>query len=126
MTRIRRALIVAGALVTAYGLAGVLFDPGVLLFLAAVVVFHDLVWMPVVLAFGALVARPVARFVAIVAASVLVVGVPLVVAQPPAGNPSVLPLDYGRNLLFVLAALLAAAVLVAAYRRRRRVPPRGR
>ena len=117
MTLLRRALIGFGVLVTAYGIWGVLPEPGVLLFLAAVVVAYDLVWMPVVLLAGAVLRRPVARMAALVAASVLVVGVPLVVAARPADNPSVLPLDYGRNLLAVLAGI---AVAGAVFRRGRK------
>ncbi|MDY7089619.1 MAG: hypothetical protein SYR96_31505 [Actinomycetota bacterium] len=113
MTGLRRALIVSGVLVTAYGIWGVLPDPGVLLFLAAMVVAHDLVWMPVVLLTGAVLRRPIARTVALAAASVLVVGLPLVVARRPADNPSVLPLDYGRNLLAVLAGIVVAGALTA-------------
>lgn len=118
MTWLRRALIGFGVLVTAYGIWGVLPEPGVLLFLAAVVVAHDLVWMPVVLLAGAFLRRPVARMAALVAASVLVVGVPLVVAARPADNPSVLPLDYGRNLLAVLAGIAVAGVVFRRGRKR--------
>lgn len=125
MTSLRRALIVGGAVVTAYGVWGVLPDPGVLLFLAAVVVAHDLVWMPFVLLAGTVLRRPITRMAALVAASVLVVGLPLVVAQRPPGNPSVLPLDYGRNLLALLAGIAVAAVVIRR-RRKRTERPAGR
>ncbi|GAB2602489.1 hypothetical protein Aab01nite_62490 [Paractinoplanes abujensis] len=115
-----RALIGLGVLVTAYGIGGVVTEPGVLLFLAVLVVAHDLVWMPIVLVAGALLKPAIARVAALVAASLLVVGVPLVLGGRPAGNPSVLPLDYGRNLLAVLAGVAVAAALTGWYRRSRK------
>ncbi|WP_249999154.1 hypothetical protein [Actinoplanes sp. M2I2] len=128
MTRLRAALVGSGALLMAYAVAGALTDPGVkpfgvVLFLAAVLVAHDAVWMPVVLAAGALLGRfvarrhrPVVRAAALMAASLLVVAVPLVVAVRPADNPSVLPLAYGRDLVLTLAALAAGTILVVAFR----------
>jgi hypothetical protein len=120
VTRTRRALIGLGVLVTAYGIGGVPTDSGVLLFLIAMIVAHDLVWMPIVLVTGVILRPAIARGAALLAASVLVVGVPLVVGGRPAGNPSVLPLDYGRNLLAVLAGVTVAAALAGAYRRNRK------
>jgi len=60
--RTRVALVVAGAVLIAYAMVGVLADAdadpiGVLVFLLAVLVGHDLVWMPVLLAAGLLIAR---------------------------------------------------------------------
>ncbi|MFC4066206.1 hypothetical protein [Actinoplanes subglobosus] len=107
-----------------YAVAGALHDPdvepaGVLIFLVAVLLAHDLIWMPAVLATGALLARHVPRrhrpavITAILCAvSVTVVALPLVLGfgRPP-DNPSALPLPYPRNLLAVLLALAVAAVL---------------
>ncbi|MBL7258143.1 hypothetical protein [Paractinoplanes lichenicola] len=98
----RRALIVAGVVVMAYGLIGVLGDPGVLVFLIAVLVLHDAVFLPLVLAAGALIGRrPVVRASAVIGLSASVVGLPLVVT----GDSS-----YGWGLLLILTALAVVAV----------------
>lgn len=126
----RRALIVAGVLTAGYGVGSALLDDdvklgGVVLFLAAVLVVHDLVLLPAVLGLGALLARfvpPRAR-AAVQAAGVVVlpvtlVALPLVLGygRPP-DNPSALPLPYGRGLLVVLAAVLAGGLAVHGLRR---------
>lgn len=49
MTGARTVLVLLGGAVMAYAVRGALTDPGVLLFLAAVLVGHDAVWMPAVL-----------------------------------------------------------------------------
>jgi len=133
--RIRVALIAVGAVLIAYAMVGVLTDAdadpiGMLVFLLAVLVGHDLLWMPVALAAGLLIARggPSARIAALVAVSVGVVALPLVLGiGRPADNPSVLPLHYGRHLALMLG-LVAAVVAVAAIRKKfaRPRPPRGR
>jgi hypothetical protein len=124
MTRVRAVLIGAGVLVMGYALAGALTDHdvkpfGVAIFLAAVLVGHDAVWMPLVLAAGALInrvvparSRPVVRVAAVVAAVLSVAGVPLALGygRPP-DNPSALPLAYGRNLALVLGGLAVAALV---------------
>jgi hypothetical protein len=119
-----RVLITAGILIMGYAVAGALGDPdlapaGVLLFLAAVLVVHDFIWMPVVLAAGAVIARlvpsrrrPVVITALICAASITVVALPLVLGfGRPAGDTSVLPLPYGRNLALVLVLVGVVAVL---------------
>ncbi|MFG1603270.1 hypothetical protein [Actinoplanes sp. NPDC049265] len=58
----RRLLVLAGAGVVLYGALGLLTDPdvqlaGVLIFLVAVLVAHDAVWMPLMLAAIAAVGR---------------------------------------------------------------------
>ena len=61
--RVRAGLVVTGVLIMAYAVTGGLGDRdvrpgGVLLFLAAVLVGHDAVWMPILLAGVSLLARP--------------------------------------------------------------------
>ncbi|MEV4728349.1 hypothetical protein, partial [Micromonospora humida] len=106
--RTRVALVAAGTLLIGYAVAGAWADPelapaGVLVFLAGVLVGHDVVWMAGVLAVGALLARfvprrhrPVVRAGVIGAAALTVVALPLVLGfgRPP-DDPSVLPLPYG-------------------------------
>ncbi|GAB1691021.1 hypothetical protein [Krasilnikovia sp. M28-CT-15] len=123
--RARTALVTAGIMIMGYAVGGALNDPGldpggVLLFLAAVLIGHDAVWMPAVLAVGGALARFVpprrrkaALSGAIVAAALTVVAIPLVLGfGRPADNPSALPLPYGRNLGAVLL-LIAGATLLA-------------
>jgi len=62
MTRVRVGLVAVGAVLIAYASLGLLGDAdadpiGVLVFLLAVVVGHDLLWMPVALAAGLLIVR---------------------------------------------------------------------
>ena len=62
MTRLRILLVVAGVAGMGFAAAGLLTDPGVrlggvLVFLAAVLVVHDGIWMPLVLAAGALIRK---------------------------------------------------------------------
>ncbi|MEU8021834.1 MULTISPECIES: hypothetical protein [Micromonospora] len=139
--RVRSALVAVGVLLMGYAVVGGSADPdlkpaGVLLFLAGVLAGHDLVWMVVLLAGGAAVARfvprrhrPVARAAAVSAAALTVVAVPLVLGfgRPP-DNPSVLPLPYGRNLAAVLLLVAGAALAggLTADRRRRLTAGRGR
>jgi len=119
--RTRVALVAVGAVLIAYALIGVLTDAdadpiGMAVFLVAVLVGHDLLWMPIVLVAGLLIARrgPVARLVALVAASVGIVGLPLVLGLGrPADNPSVLPLHYGRHLAVILLAVVTFGVAAA-------------
>jgi hypothetical protein len=125
--KVRIALIGTGVLLMAYAAGGVLADPGVPLFLAAVLVGHDLVGMPVVLAVGAAVTRFVprrhraaVRVAAISAAAVTVVALPLVLGfgRSP-DNPSALPLPYARNLAAVLLAVAAGTLLTRPRRGRK-------
>jgi len=128
----RVALVVAGAVLIAYGMIGALTDDaadpiGMLVFLVGVLVGHDLLWMPAVLVAAALIGRrgPRVRIAALMAVSVGVVAVPLVLGfGRPADNPSVLPLHYARNLALILLAVamipVAAAVRKKFTRHRRR------
>jgi hypothetical protein len=120
---VRRALIGVGVVVMAYAVAGALFDAdvnlvGVTLFLVALLVLHDAVFLPLVLGAGALIGRfvPVrwqstVRAAAVVSLAVCVVALPLVLGfgRTP-DNPSALPLAYGRGLIVVLLAVWIAAL----------------
>jgi hypothetical protein len=132
MTRARVALAVLGSAVMAYAVVGALTDPGVkpigvAIFLVAVLVLHDAVWMSVVLLAGAVLSRWVPdRFRTLVRVALLTVAAVAVVALPlalgfgrAADNPSALPLPYGRNLLAVLAGIVALTALVITLRRRK-------
>jgi hypothetical protein len=141
----RRALIAAGALLTGYAVSGALRDSevdqvGVAIFLAAVVVAHDGMFLPAVLAAGALVsrrraprhapadpplesrqsrasARAAVQVAGVISLPVLVVGLPLVLGPgSPPDNASALPLPYGRNLLLILGSIWVAALLPGAVR----------
>jgi hypothetical protein len=134
----RRALIAVGAVVMGYAVLGAATDPdlkpgGVVLFLAAVLVAHDAVLLPVTIAGGALLGRfapswalPSLRAAGIVSVAVGVVSLPLVLGYGrSADNPSILPLAYGRGLLLVLATTWAAAVVSAVLMRRSAKPGAG-
>jgi hypothetical protein len=123
---VRGALIAVGAIVMGYAVLGAAADPdlkpgGVLLFLAAVLVAHDAVLLPVMIAGGAIIGRfaprrflPGIRAAAIISIAVGVVALPLVLGYGrSADNSSVLPLAYGRGLLMVIAVTWAAALVSA-------------
>jgi hypothetical protein len=92
----RRVLIGAGVAVMAFAVVGALTDDdvrpvGVLGFLVGVLLWHDLLLMPVVIAVGALIgwfvpvpARTAVRVAALCGLAVLVVALPLVLG---AGGP---------------------------------------
>ncbi|BFU45509.1 hypothetical protein [Krasilnikovia sp. MM14-A1004] len=137
--RTRAALVAAGLLLMTYAAAGALTDPGlevpgVLSFLAGVLIAHDAVWMAAVLAGGAVLARvvpgrhrPAAQAAAISAVALTVVAFPLVIGVGRvAGNPSVLPLPYGRNLIIVLLLIGGVTLLTRLRRPRRGRPAAGR
>jgi hypothetical protein len=133
---LRCALGAAGLVAAGFGAVQLVTDPqvagwtGVLEWLAAAVVLHDGVLVPVVLAAGALLGarlRRRLRWVLVVAGSLTAVAMPVLLApgRRPAANPSVLPLDYPRNwAVCVLAVVSAAAAWEAGrwvvVRRRRR------
>jgi hypothetical protein len=132
MTRTRVVLIVLGAAVMAYAIVGALTDAdvkpvGVAVFLVAVLVLHDAVWMLVVLLAGAVLSRWVPDRFRILARAALLTAVAVTVVALPfalgfgraADNPSALPLPYGRNLLAVLAGIVALTALVITLRKRK-------
>lgn len=127
MKRIRLVLVVLGVAGMAYAVLGAIIDPdvrviGVLIFLAVVLIAHDAVWTPLVLAVGTLVKRIVpvryrgiVRGAALIAAAITLVALPLVLGfGRAADNPSILPRSYGLNLAAVLAGIIVVAALVAA------------
>lgn len=88
------------------------------------IVLHDLVIAPLVVAAGwALRGVPgVVRAGLLVSVLVVAGTLPVVLSlgRMP-GNPTILPLPYGRNLLLVLAAVWAATGAIVAWRHRRAV-----
>ncbi|MEU8194456.1 hypothetical protein AB0C10_11825 [Microbispora amethystogenes] len=124
-----------GGLVVA-GLAGLVVDArltdplGWALWFGGLIVAHDGVLVPLVLLTGVAVGRmrepSTVRAGLIVAAVLSLIALPMVTGfGRRADNPSLLPLDYGRNLLVVLSlvalvtALITTAVRLRAKRRRR-------
>lgn len=117
---LRCVLGAAGLAAMAFGAVQLVTDPhvagwtGVLTWLAAAVVLHDGVLVPVVLAAGALLGarlRRRLRWGFLVAGSLTAVALPVLLApgQRPSANPSVLPLDYPRNWALCLLAVAVAA-----------------
>ncbi len=130
----RAVLVAVGAVVMGFAVLGAVTDPGlkpggVVLFLAAVLVAHDAVLLPVTIAAGALLARFAPGWArqsltaaAIVSLAVVVVAFPLVFGSGrSADNPSVLPLAYGRGLALILAVIWTAAFVSAMLARCRAV-----
>jgi Na+/proline symporter len=130
---LRGVLVALGALAIGYGALGAARDhdlspPGVLLFLAAVLVGHDAVLMPAAIGVGALVgrfvprpARAAVRAGLLVTAALGALAVPLLAGfGRAADNPSVLPRDYGRGALLAFALAWAATAATWLLPRRRR------
>jgi hypothetical protein len=130
---LRRTLIACGALVMAYAISGALTDTdvtfGAAVFLVAVLVAHDGLLLPLIIGAGVLITRIVplrlrrpVRVAAVISLAVTVVALPaLLTPGRVPGNPSILPLNYGRGLLVIYTIIWAAtAVVVAAPRRRHR------
>ncbi len=122
---IRRVLIAVGVAVMGYAITGALtasdVQPiGVAIFLGAMVVGHDGVFMPIVLGVGALIRRFVAprwratvQAAAVVTVSIVAISTPLVLGYGRAAdNPSILPHAYGRNLILILVSVWVAAFLI--------------
>lgn len=132
-----------GAALIGYGVYGMLHDPyiqrpmDVLRWVAAGLVLHDGVWLPLVMLLGALVSRampaPIAdllRGALVIAAATTAIALPgmLRAHADPGGNTTVAPLDYQRHWVVLMAVLGAGSALAAAYRwvRRGRARARGR
>jgi hypothetical protein len=123
MRAARRCLITAGTLIMGYAAVSALtgrdiHPGGVLIFLAAVLIGHDLVLLPLIIGVGALIGRlapaqtrAAIRVATLCSAAVTVVALPLVLGYGKStDNPSVLPLHYGRGLVTVLALIWSVAV----------------
>jgi hypothetical protein len=106
----------------ALGFAGLVVDArhtdpvGWVLWFGGLIAAHDGVVAPLAIAAGALVGMLPAPYRFPIRAALGVAGVLCLVALPMAlgigrraDDPSVLPLDYGRNLLLILAVIAVAA-----------------
>lgn len=102
----------------------------VLIWLGGAVVLHDALIAPLVLLVGLVLVRgsvrgPV-RGALLAAGALTAVALPVLLRPGPRANSSVLPLDYSRNWLLLLAAVATGTALVFAVRalgRGRRRPP---
>lgn len=116
-----------GAAFVAYGARGLVGDAidtrpvAWAAWVLAVAVAHDAVWLPLVLIVGWCVSRIPAPYrrpaqaALIISATLAAVTVPLLSgAGRRPDNPSQLPLDYGRGLAWVLAAVWLIAAIAAA------------
>jgi hypothetical protein len=132
------AALLAGGLVTAYGLVGLVSHavgtvPGAwVAWLLGALFAHDLVLAPAVLAAGRLSGRLPPAWKPSVRAALLVSGVVVLVTLPAflghgrrtqPGNASVLPNHYATSLALVLGLVWAVALLPAAARAWRRSSP---
>ncbi|MFC5831784.1 hypothetical protein [Nonomuraea insulae] len=108
---------VAGVALVGLGFAGLVMDSdpiGWAWWFGGVLVAHDAILAPAVLLAGLVLGRTGrwAKAAAVVAGTVTLATLPTVLALGRrADNPSILPLDYLRNLLLVLAALGLAALV---------------
>jgi hypothetical protein len=127
MARVGRgAAVLAGCVVMAYGGWGLLASHAVphtanlLVWLAASVLGHDAVIAPVVFALcwaGARLlppwAKPWAAGALLAGGCAFLVGLAALLGKGRDSNPTVLPLDYGRNILVVLLAVAVTAAAAA-------------
>lgn len=117
----------AGGVLIALGFVGLLLDAGLTdpvgwaLWFGGILIAHDALLMPLVIAAGAalgMLAEPLRsplRAGMIVAGLVVLAVLPTLLAVGRReDNPSILPLDYGAGLLVVLGVTAAACVLTAA------------
>ena len=131
MTPARRVAL-AGLAAIGYAVFGARTDDGVNLvgvlgFLAAVLIGHELIVLPITIGVGFLVTRrvppwfrPWVQSGLFASAVVTVVSIPLLVgAGRIADNPCRLPLNYWRGLAIVLAVIWLVALTGAAWSRRR-------
>jgi uncharacterized membrane protein YeaQ/YmgE (transglycosylase-associated protein family) len=132
-SRLRPVLIAGGVLVMVYALVGAVTGGdvnlvGVPVFLVAVLVLHDGVFLPVVLGVGALVRRFVperwrsaVRAGAVVSLAVSVVAAPLVLGfGRSADNSSALPRAYGWGLILILILIWGVSLGIRKRLERRR------
>ncbi|SFC83919.1 hypothetical protein [Streptomyces aidingensis] len=139
--RVLRLLLGAAGLVlmgTGLRLLAVETTPGdpqrVAVWLGGVVLVHDLLLVPLVLAAGLVLGgllgggpgRGVLRAGLVTAGSVTLVAAPALLRPGAVNNPTALPLDYPRNWALVTGAVLLAAVAAGVWRRLRAAARRGR
>ncbi len=126
MRPVRIALGGLGLAVMTYAVVGAVSDdgvnlPGVVTFLAVVLLAEDLVLMPLAIIVGFVVLRAVpARAKAwvqiglYISVVLVAISLPFVIgAGATEDNPSRLPLNYGRGLASVLAAVWATLLVIA-------------
>jgi hypothetical protein len=138
MTVVRYALGLVGVAVVGYAAVGAVSDPGVNLvgvvgFLGAVLIGHDLFLLPIATAVGVLLVRVVPAWARawvqaglVLSAILTVIAIPLLLGVGRvADDPSRLPLDYPRGLLIVLSAIWVTVLGGAgwSYRRSRDAEP---
>ena len=129
----RRLLIGGGVAVMLFAMLGAIIGGGVnlvgvLIFLVAVLVLHDGVFLPAVLGLGALVHRFVpasgqawVRAAGVVTIAVLVVAFPLLLGFGRLrDNPSVLPRSYGWGTFVILVLIWGATFAIRKGLARRR------
>jgi hypothetical protein len=130
----RWLFLLPGFAALAWGAVGLVRDdrvplPAWLTWFVGSALVHDLVIAPVVVVVGALLARLLPRparppiVVGLVVSGVLtLVALPFILDLGTSREPGFLPLDYGRNLLLLIAGVMAVAVVwaVAASARARR------
>ena len=134
----RAALGACGLALMAYAVYGAVSDPdlslvGVASFLAAVLLGHDLIVLPVAIAVGVLVGRyvppavrPPVQAGLFASAVVGFIAIPLLVgAGRISDNPTRLPLNYGRGLLLVWGAIWLGVGAAIAWRQWRAHRDRG-
>jgi hypothetical protein len=132
----RWLFLVPGFAAVGWGAVGLLRDdrvplPAWLTWFVGSALVHDLVIAPLVVVVGALLARVLPRparapiVVGLVVSGVLtLVALPFILDLTTSLEPGFLPLDYGRNLLLLIAGVMAVAGVwaVAATVRARRRP----
>jgi hypothetical protein len=118
----RWLFLVPGFAAVGWGALGLLRDdrvplPAWLTWFVGSALVHDLVIAPLVVVVGAVLARLLPRparppiVVGLVVSGVLtVVALPFVLGLTSSREPGFLPLDYGRNLLLLVAGVMALAV----------------
>jgi hypothetical protein len=121
----RWLFLLPGFAAVGFGALGLLRDdavplPAWLTWFVGSALVHDLVIAPVVVVIGALLARTVPRparapiVVGLVVSGVLtLVALPFLLDLTSSLEPGFLPLDYGRNLLLLIAGVMAVAVVWA-------------
>lgn len=121
-----------GVAAVLFGLRGLVFGgvathwPVPAVWLVAGVLVHDLLVVPVAAASGWVLGRvvpapvrPAVRGGLLVAVVVTLVALPVLSGRGDGSNPSLTPLDYPRNYLFVLVAVVLVTAVVAVVRVRR-------